>query len=95
MNNMTKKVGKGKTEMRRDRYNRMTSMIGGAFILVGILLLVTKGLSVEYVDASGILHENFFLVPVGFLCIFCGLISFVTLRVKTLIHKFTSKRGID
>ena len=41
------------------------------------MMIVIKGLSVEYIDAEGFLHENFFLLPIGFFCMFCGFISFV------------------
>ena len=65
-------------------------MIAAFLLLIGIILLVVKGLSVEYINAEGVLHENFFLIPVGFFCIFCGLISFITVGVRTLIGKIKS-----
>ncbi len=65
-------------------------MIGAFLLLIGIILLVVKGLSVEYIDAEGVLHENFFLIPIGFFYIFCGLISFITVGVRTLIGKIKS-----
>ena len=82
MNNMTEKVIKDSSETRRAKYNMISSVIGGVFILLGVILLVVKGMSVEYIDAQGILHENFFLLPLGFLCMFCGLISFVTVGIR-------------
>ncbi|MDY4560554.1 MAG: DUF3955 domain-containing protein [Peptostreptococcus porci] len=57
------------------------------FILIGVMLIVIKGVSVEYVDANGMLHENFFLLPLGFLCIFCRLISFVIIGIR-IIRKY-------
>ena len=42
------------------------SIIGSFLILIGIILLFVKGLSVEYIDAQGVLHENFFLVQLDF-----------------------------
>ena len=58
---------------------------------IGILLLVIKDMSVEYIDANGILHENFFLVPIGFMCIFCGLISFVSIGIRTIVIKIKDR----
>ena len=90
MNNMTEKVIKDGSETRRAKYNMISSAIGGILLLIGVMLLVIKGMSVEYIDAEGILHENFFLLPLGFLCIFCGLISFVTVGIRAIIRKLKS-----
>lgn len=85
MNNMTEKVIKDGSETRRAKYNMISAVTGGVLLLIGVMLLVIKGMSVEYVDAHGILHENFFLIPLGFLCIFCGLTSFVTVGIRAII----------
>lgn len=85
MNNMTCKVIKDGSETRRARFNMITSTVGGVLILLGAMALVIKALSVEYVDAEGVLHENFFLLPIGFLCIFCGLIAFLAVGIHALI----------
>lgn len=90
-NNMTEKVIKDGSETRRAKFNMITSIIGGGLLFIGILLLVIKGMSVEYIDANGILHENFFLVLIGFLCIFCGLISFVSIGIKTIVIKIKDR----
>lgn len=91
MNNITEKVIKDGSETRRAKFNMITSIIGGVLLCIGILLLVIKGMSVEYIDASGILHENFFLVPIGFMCIFCGLISFVSIGIRTIVIKIKDR----
>lgn len=90
MNNMTKKIMKDGSETRKARYHMICAIIGGVLILIGIILLFVKSVSVEYIDAQGILHENFFLIPIGFLCLFSGFISFVTIGLSTIIHKFKS-----
>ena len=92
MNNMTEKVIRDGSETRRARFNMITTLIGGSFLLIGVMLLVIKGMSVEYIDAEGILHENFFLIPTGFLCMFCGLISFVTVGIRTIVIRIRDKR---
>lgn len=94
MNNMTEKVIKDGSETRRAKYNMISSVIGGVLLLIGVMLLVIKGISVEYIDAEGILHENIFLLPLGFLCIFCGLISFVTVLIRVIISKLKSANQI-
>lgn len=91
MNNITEKVIKDGSETRRAKFNMITSIIGGVLLCIGILLLVIKGMSVEYIDANGILHENFFLVPIGFMCIFCGLISFVSIGIRTIVIRIKDR----
>ena len=93
MNNMTEKVIKDGSETRRARYNMVCSIIGSFLILIGIVLLLVKGMSVEYIDGQGILHENFFLIPIGFLCVFSGLISFITVGITTLISKLKNRNS--
>ena len=93
MNNMTEKVIKDGSETRRAKYNMISSIIGGVLLLIGVILFMIKGMSIEYIDAEGILHENFFLLPLGFLCIFCGLISFMILGIKGIISKVKSRNS--
>lgn len=52
MNNMTEKVIRDGSETRRARFNMITTLIGGSFLLIGVMLLVIKGMSVEYIDGS-------------------------------------------
>ena len=93
MNNMTEKVIKDGSETRRAKYNMISSVIGGILLFIGIMLLLIKGMSVEYIDAQEILHENFFLIPTGFLFIFCGLISFITVGLRTVIYKLKNRKA--
>ena len=39
--------------------NMMSASIGAVLMLMGVMCLVIKAFSVEYVDALGNLHENF------------------------------------
>ncbi len=93
MTNMTEKVINDGSENKRARYNMVTIAIGAGLLFLGMLLITIKGLSVEYIDAEGVLHENFFLLPTGFLCIFCGFIAFLTAGVKTIIRKIKMKKS--
>ncbi len=96
MNNMTEKIIKDGSETRRSRFNMITTAIGASLLLLGILLLAIKAMSVEYVDDAGYLHENFFLLPCGFLCLFGGVIAFLAVGVKTIadkVRKCCEKKG--
>ena len=87
MDNVTEKVNRDGSETRRSRYNMVSFAIGAALLWTGIILLVVKSLSVEYGDAAGVLHENVFLLPLGFLCIFCGMIAFAAAGIRALIGR--------
>ncbi len=87
MNNMTQKIINDGSETKRAKYNMVTVVIGTLLLLLGIMLLVIKGLSVEYIDAEGFLHENFFLIPCGFFSIFCGCIAFLSAGIRTVVAK--------
>lgn len=49
---------------------------------IGIILLCIKGFTGDYVDAAGILHEYFFLIPVSFAYLAAGVISLVISFIK-------------
>lgn len=68
------------------------SLIGVALLLLGVVLLAVKAASVEYVDASGMLHENFFLLPCGFLSIFGGLMCLLTALGRKIVLRFVRKK---
>ncbi len=92
MNNMTEKIINDGSETKKARYNMISTLVGIGLLLLGILLIVIKGSSVEYVDADGYLHENFFLLPIGFFCMFCGLISFMTIGIREIVYKLRNKK---
>ena len=87
MNNMTEKVIKDASETRRAKYNMISTVVGAVLLLMGIMCFVIKGLSVEYIDAEGFLYENFFLLPVGFTFVFCGIVSFLMLGIRTVVER--------
>lgn len=65
----------------------LTVTIIGSFLMVlGLVCFLIKANSVEYVDANGILHENFYLLPVGYLLVFTGVIT--TLLSGLALHRF-------
>lgn len=91
MNNMTKKVIQDGSEIRKAKFNMITAVIGGVFLGLGIIFLVIKAMSVEYIDINGILHENFFLLPIGYICIFSGFISFASIGIRMIIDNVKKK----
>ncbi len=89
---MKEKVIKDGSETRRARFNMISIAVGGGLILLGVMLILIKGFSVEYIDEAGFLHENFFLLPLGFGSIFCGIIAFLTVGIRNIWHAIRSRR---
>jgi polyferredoxin len=53
----------------------LLTKISLVFFILGLLSLITKNFMPEWVDASGMLYEPyFFMIPLGFLSVFLGLI---------------------
>ena len=91
MNNMTEKLIKDGSETRRAKFNFATVLIGALLLCIGVTCLLIKSVSQEYIDAQGILHENFFLLPIGFLFVFNGIAAFCAVGVKNIIARMKSK----
>jgi len=53
---------------------RRTACTGAVLLLAGIVCFLVKMCAPEYIDAAGILHEPFFLLPAGYLCLSGGLL---------------------
>ena len=85
MNNMTAKLIQDGSEGRRDRFNFMTTLIGAILLCIGVGCIIAKMLSPEYVDDNGLLHEAFYLIPIGFLFVFSSMITFSVLGVRKLV----------
>lgn len=63
--------------------------IGTTILLFGVFCLIAKALSPEYLDAQGYLHEDFFLLPIGFGLLFAAVLLFLGAG----IHFLASKRN--
>ncbi len=87
MNKMTEKLIKDGNTGRSAKMNLISTIIGGFLMLGGLACFIIKSLSVEYVDAQGILHENFFLIPVGFLFLATGMLVIVVTFTAFLYNK--------
>ncbi len=92
MNNMTEKLIKDGNKTRRVRLNLVTTLIGTFLLFFGFACFFIKANSVEYIDASGILHENFYLLPIGVLFILAGMIVFMVTGAKFIIDVIRNRK---
>lgn len=81
MNKMTEKLIKDTDENRTAKFNMISTIIGCCLMVIGFICFIIKALSVEYIDKHGILHENFFLIPAGYIFILAGLIVVIVTAV--------------
>jgi transcriptional regulator with XRE-family HTH domain len=89
---MARKLIRDGSEVRRARMNVVSLAIGCALILLGAFCVFVKANSVEYVDASGILHENFFLLPMAAAFVLAGLVTIVATGVVRLVRTLRDRR---
>lgn len=92
MNKMTEKLIKDGNEGRRAKMNLVSTVIGGVLMLMGAMCLFIKANSVEYIDKHGILHENFYLIPTGFLFLFVGAVVILTSCIVFAVKRAREKR---
>lgn len=69
---------------RAKKFNMVTTIIGSVFIILGIIFFLISGASVSYIDSSGILHENFFLIPLGYLSLFVGILIIIARVINSI-----------
>ena len=91
-NNITAKLIQDGSDTRRAKLNLITVVIGSLLLFMGIACILIKAFSVEYIDEAGFLHENFFLLPIAFLLIFCGILSFLIAAVASGVHRIRARR---
>lgn len=89
---MTHKLIKDGSETRRAKLNLVTTLIGSFLLLTGLGCFLIKANSVEYLDAKGILHENFYLIPIGFLFLLTGGIIIFTTGLNYFLKRNADKR---
>ena len=92
VNNIAEKLIKDSSETRRAKLNMITTLLGAFLLFFGFACFFIKTNSVEYIDASSILHENFYLLPIGFLFIFAGMMVFIVTGIKYLITVTHSRK---
>lgn len=84
MNKMTEKLIKDTDENRGAKFNLISTIIGVFLMLIGGLCFFIKANSVEYIDKHGILHEDFFLIPMGYIFLLAGLIVIIVTAIVYL-----------
>lgn len=87
MNKMTEKLIADGSENKRAKFNMVSTIIGAVLMLMGFMCLFIKANSVEYVDKNGFLHENFYLLPVGFGFLFIGAFVILVTGIVFLIKR--------
>ena len=85
--NLKDKLVKDGKEVTKQRLNRNIYLIGAGLMVVGLVLFLIKTNSVEYIDESGLLHENFYLIILGYFFIFSGGIVILVNSLRRLIKK--------
>lgn len=84
-NEMTTKLIKDGSETRRAKFNMISLILGALLLFIGVGCLFIKAASVEYVDESGFLHENFFLLPIAFFFILSSIITFAVTGIRNIV----------
>lgn len=83
---MADKLVKDGSEMRRAKISLYIMII---MVVTGVACFLLSSMIGSYIDNNGILHEPFFLIPIGYLFLLAGLVS----GLVHLISRFRSKRA--
>ena len=65
----------------------ITALVGGFLMILGFVCFFIKANSVEYIDKQGILHENFYLIPAGYVFLFAGIVVLIVGGIAYLKNK--------
>lgn len=87
MNDITKKIINDGSKNKRAKLNLYSVLVGSFLLLIGIICFIIKANSIEYIDEEGFLHENFFLIPIGFLFLLIGTIVILVSSIKYIKDK--------
>lgn len=68
---------------QKTKLNPVATTSGIFLLIMGVMCFLIKAASVEYVDQRGILHENFFLLPMGYGFLAAGI---VVLAITIIIY---------
>ena len=84
-----------KTITKSKAHNRLSliaTLTGSFALILGIICILIKAASVEYIDQQGFLHENFFLLPIGFSLIFAGGAILLGVAILALIRFLQNRK---
>ena len=82
---MTDKLINDASATKRAKFNFWSALIGGGLMVFDFICFLIKANSVEYIDKQGFLHENFYLLPLGYLFLFSGLLVILVSGVSYLV----------
>lgn len=91
-NALTRKLIRDGSEGRRALRDLISTLVGEGLLLFGLACFLIKAASVEYVDAQGVLHENFFLLPIGYLFLLAGMIVLASIGVRAICRALRERR---
>ena len=80
---MTNKLVKDGSKTRRARMNLISIIL----LLIGAGCFFASAMIGSTIDSQGILHEPFFLIPIGYLFLFAGLIMLVVTFIRKILKK--------
>lgn len=90
---MTDKLISDASATKRAKFNFWSALIGGGLMVIGFICFLIKANSVEYVDKQGILHENFYLLPIGYIFLLSGLLVILVSGVSYLCKLHTLRKS--
>lgn len=61
------------------------NIVSLVLFIIGAITIVSKSFTPEYIDSQEVLHEWFFLLPIGFGIIFIALCTFVVSLIVMII----------
>lgn len=69
---MKEKLVQDGADGAREKRFAISAVAGAVLMACGLAFWFIKAHTVEYIDAEGILHESFWLIPAGWLFVFLG-----------------------
>lgn len=68
------------------KYSMKSICIGSIMLVLGTVLFIIKANSSVYLDATGLLYEeNFILLPISFLLLFLSVLIFTIVGIRNLM----------
>ncbi|ANE32347.1 DUF3955 domain-containing protein [Campylobacter hyointestinalis] len=71
--------------------NKIILAICASSVCIGLFCICLKAFTNEWIDTNGVLHEYFFLLPIGFFFIIFGIFLSVILLLKMIITAFKNR----
>lgn len=68
------------------------TVIASTLFLFGLFSIILKAFISEYVDSQGVLHEWFFLLPIGFGIIFIALCMFLVSLIASIVKNLKGNK---